>query len=117
MRPVQGRDRESNKADIDEPPLVWRELPTNLKDEPTRAQNLKLRGTRMTQLNSFALQLKNNLPERNRSLYRELKQAGRLEEYCQEKGERAARQMDSLLEKGFRDYEAQEIVTKELYEL
>jgi hypothetical protein len=68
-------------------------------------------------MNSFALQLKNNLPERNRSLYRELKKKGRLDQYCQEKGERAAEQMDSLMRKGFRDYEAQEIVLKELYEL
>lgn len=71
----------------------------------------------MTQLNSFALQLKNNLPERDRDLYRRLKKAGDLDQFCQTRGERAADQMQNLLSKGFRDYEAQEIVTKELYEL
>jgi hypothetical protein len=52
-------------------------------------------------MNSFALQLRSNLPEKNRSRYNALKKSGRLEN-CREKGERAAEQMDSLLKKGFR---------------
>ena len=48
-------------------------------------------------MNGCAMKLKRNLPERSRNLYRELKQAGRVDQYGREKGEQAAEHKEGFI--------------------
>ncbi len=67
-------------------------------------------------MNEYAVMLRKNLREVKPDLYRELKKAGELDRYCQEQGERAARQHQDLISAGMRDYEAREVVVHELFQ-
>ena len=65
----------------------------------------------------YADKLKAHIKEFRPSLYRELKAESRVEAYCQDREQEALEQKEGMVKSGMHDWEADEIIIRDLLHL